>query len=291
MDIATAFQGLQQQLQALYEPSESANIADWVLEAISGKRRRDWVLQRSLPLNDVQQQQLAQYTGELLQHRPVQYVLAESWFYDMKLYVDERVLIPRPETEELAQWLLQYLKTKPGTPVVLDIGTGSGCLALAVKKHCPAASVYALDLSEGALDVAGRNAATLGLDITLEQRDVLDPAGLQGLPLPDVIISNPPYITEAEQQEMLPHVLGFEPHTALFVTNQDPLQFYKAIETYAASSLQPGGAVFLELNRDFALQTKQYYENQGWQTVLKTDMQGEYRMLYCFRPSADNVAS
>lgn len=282
--IKEAFDRLQQQLSALYEAAEAANIAEWVMESLCGRRRREWLYGPEEQLAPEQQERLAQYTAELLTYRPVQYVLGESYFYDLKLFVDESVLIPRPETEELADWILKYAKSRDlVAPVVLDIGTGSGCLALVAKKHLPAAQVYAVDISEGALSVAGSNAATLGLDIQLIPADILKPSGLEAVPLLDMIISNPPYITIAEQDTILPNVLHFEPHQALFVTNNDPLQFYKAIEHFATNRLKHGGAIFLELHVDFAMATKQYYERQGWITELRKDMQGRERMLYCIR--------
>jgi release factor glutamine methyltransferase len=279
-----AYSRLQEQLRALYETAEAGNIAEWVIESLCGKRRREWLLQKELLLREPEQMQLRQYTEELLRHRPVQYVLGESYFYDLKLYVDERVLIPRPETEELADWVLKYAKAQRfAAPVMLDIGTGSGCLPLVFKKHLPGAAVYAADISEGALAVAVRNAAQLNLDIHWLQADMLTGLGLEAVPPADIIISNPPYITLQEQDSIMPHVLDFEPHQALFVTNNDPLQFYKAIGHFAGERLKPGGRLFLELHVDFARETRQYYQETGWHTELRKDMQGRNRMLCCNR--------
>ncbi len=284
MTIATAFDRLQQQLATIYDTAEALNIADWVMESLCGQRRSQWLLQKDKELDGKAMETLERYTAELLQHRPVQYVLGESYFYDLKLFVDERVLIPRPETEELADWILKYARgRKLQAPMVLDIGTGSGCLALSLKKHIANAAVYAVDISEGALAVAGHNANTLGLDIHLLRADILTASGWETVPNPDIIVSNPPYITLPEQDTILPNVLQYEPHQALFVTDNDPLQFYKAIERYAAQRLKPEGSVFLELHRDFAVATQAYYEQQGWQTELRKDMQGAERMLHCHR--------
>lgn len=284
MTIATAFDRLQQQLAPIYDTAEALNVADWVIESLCGQRRSEWLLQKDKELEEKEEATLEQYTAELLNHRPVQYVLGESYFYDLKLFVDERVLIPRPETEELADWILKYARElNLQAPAVLDIGTGSGCLALSLKKHLAGAEVYAADIAEGALSVAGQNAHTLGLNIHLLRADILTATGLETVPEPDIIVSNPPYITLPEQDTILPHVLHYEPHQALFVTDNDPLQFYKAIERYAAQKLQKEGSVFLELHRNFAGATKAYYEQQGWQTELKKDMQGAERMLHCRR--------
>lgn len=284
MNAKEAFGKLRETLQAIYEPAESANIADWVVEAVTGRRQLDLRHTEDSSMSAAQELLLQKYTGELLQHRPVQYVLGESYFYDMKLHVDERVLIPRPETEELVHWALSFLRAygQPA-PLVADLGTGSGCVALALKKHCPAAGVSAVDLSAGALSVAQANAAALGLDVAWLQADILHPQGLEELPVQDLVISNPPYITLPEQKDIQPHVLAFEPHQALFVTDGDPLQFYKAIGRIALAKLRPGGGLFLELHRDFAAQTRDWYVAGGWHTELRKDMQGEDRMLFCRR--------
>ncbi len=279
-----AYNRLQEQLNTLYDTAEAANIAEWVIESLCGKRRREWLQEGGLSLSVPEQEQLHHYTDELMRHRPVQYVLGESYFYDLKLYVDERVLIPRPETEELADWVLKYAKANHlGTPVVLDIGTGSGCLPLTFKKHLPAAAVYAADISEDALAVARYNAAELALNVHWLQADILSGKGFDAVPPADIIVSNPPYITLQEQETILPHVLDFEPHQALFVTNNDPLQFYKAIAHFAGHRLKAGGQLFLELHVDFASETEQLYQQQGWHTELRKDMQGRDRMLRCSR--------
>ncbi|WP_118950213.1 peptide chain release factor N(5)-glutamine methyltransferase [Taibaiella helva] len=282
LETATAFNDLKQRLGAIYDEAESANIAEWVIEAVTGYRRNAWLRQPEAALSPAQQAQLEAYTRSLVAQRPVQYVLGECYFLDMKLYVDERVLIPRPETEELADWIIKEWKGKPGA-IALDIGTGSGCLALALKKHLDRATVYAADLSEDALAVAARNAATLGLSLEWLQSDILQSGNEDQWPDADIIVSNPPYITLPEQHGMATHVLDYEPHMALFVTDNDPLQFYKAIAAFASKKLRPGGSVFLELHMDHARATKEYYEAQGWHTVLRKDMQGRDRMLQARR--------
>jgi len=285
MNLLEAEAALKQRLTALYDEAEAASIADWVMESLTGKSKVQRRLDGAGTLAQEEAAVLENYTAELLAHRPVQYVLGESYFYGMKLFVDERVLIPRPETEELADWAVGDLKASvPSAVRVLDIGTGSGCLALAVAKAVRGARVTAVDISVDALDVARYNAAREQVPLELLQADIL--SGQAGtLPVFDVIISNPPYITRPEQQSILPHVLDYEPHSALFVTDGDPLQFYKAIEQFAREHLAPGGTVYLELHRDFAQETLRYYEGCGWTAILRKDMQGADRMLRCRRPS------
>ncbi|MFA6058766.1 MAG: peptide chain release factor N(5)-glutamine methyltransferase [Taibaiella sp.] len=283
MDTGKAELFLKEKLETIYEPGEAESIADWTLESFTGKKRLER-LQSPTVLNEDQQIKLEQYAIELMEYRPVQYVLGESYFYDMKLFVDERVLIPRPETEELADWIVKYIHQQQiNQPAVLDIGTGSGCLALAVKKGVPNANVYAADLSEGALAVASENAVHLNLDVRFLKMDILDANAGSGLPQLDIIVSNPPYITLPEQESILPNVLRYEPHQALFVTNSDPLQFYKAIASFADKYLKKNGSLFLELHRDFAAETLQYYQDKGWKAELKQDMQQQDRMLHCIK--------
>lgn len=280
MEIQQAYQDLKTQLETIYEGAEAANIADWVIEALTGYRLSERIKQGAELLNAEQSARLEHYTSELLQHRPVQYVLGESYFYGLKLWVDESVLIPRPETEELVDWVLKSINATD-RPALLDIGTGSGCIPLALKNNLPQADVYALDISEAALAVAERNGANLGLEVQWRLADILNPAPDAGLPDFDIIVSNPPYITVAEQSSILSHVLDYEPHLALFVSNNDPQQFYKAIEVFARKKLKAGGRIFLELHRDFAEETAEYYRSKGWNTVLRKDMQDNNRMLCC----------
>lgn len=284
MKVLAAEEQVSKQLSELYDEAEAVNITDWVMESLTGKNRLQRSQDTSLFLSEAGQVKLEKYLVELMEYRPVQYVLGESYFYGMKLFVDERVLIPRPETEELADWIVKYAcQQQIKQPVVIDIGTGSGCLALAVKKSIPDAMVYAADLSEGALAVASENATMLNLDVRFLKMDILDESAGNGLPQFDVIVSNPPYITLPEQESILPNVLRYEPHQALFVTDNDPLQFYKAIASFSDKYLKKKGSLFLELHRDFAADTQQYYRDNGWETELKQDMQAQDRMLHCIK--------
>ena len=280
MKIQQAFQHLKTQLETVYEPAEAANIADWAMEALTGYRLSERIKHGDELLDAAQTANLQQYITQLLAHRPVQYVLGESYFYGLKLWVTEAVLIPRPETEELVDWILKSTD-KGGKLQVIDIGTGSGCIPLALKKNMPLAEVYAADISGDALAVARKNAQDLQLDVHFKLMDILNPEQGDGQPQWDIIVSNPPYITVAEKAAIQPNVLDYEPHLALFVSNNDPLQFYKVIETFARKKLKPGGRVFLELHRDFAEETALYYRDKGWQTILRKDMQDNNRMLCC----------
>ena len=283
MTIKSAAQQLQLSLTAIYEPEESKNIADLVMGKLTGMSRSERICYPEKLLSPAQDTQYLDYREQLMAHRPVQYVLGETEFYGLPLVVDESVLIPRPETEELVDLCLKWLvrdnqAAKPLT--ILDIGTGSGCIALALKKNAPEAAVFAADISAEALKTAEKNAALNHLDIRLLQWNILTEAMPTTLPPKiDLMISNPPYITVAEKPSIAAIVIDFEPHQALFVTNQDPLQFYKSIEQLAGEILSPAGALFLELHEQFAAETRQYFSDRGWQAILSKDFQGKDRML------------
>lgn len=223
--------------------------------------------------------QLQSWLIRLLQHEPMQYVLGEAWFYDFFLEVNHSVLIPRPETEELVQLILQSYKHKPAVRI-LDIGTGSGCIAIALAKHLPQSQVYAIDVSEKALEVAKQNAISNKVSIQFEQADILN-FTTPGFPKFDLIVSNPPYITLDERTQMHPNVVNYEPANALFVTNQDPLQFYKAIVKFAETHLLAQGQLFFETNTAFANEVVKLLVASGYdQSALVKDMSGNNRIVY-----------
>lgn len=283
MNIREAFLYLKQSLQSIYDDGEATAITDWVMEFIIKKNKAERNIFNETMLNEAQQQQLFLYEKELQQYKPVQYVLGESYFFGMKLFVNENVLIPRPETEELVEWVLEEITNhKSQITNLTDIGTGSGCIALALKKHLPDTAITAIDISESALNVAKKNARALNLEIDYMQADILQDT-FQPLSKFDIIVSNPPYIAQEEKDAIHKNVLDYEPHQALFVSNNDPLQFYRTIERFASKYLRESGNIFLELHQEFASATEQYFRNKSWQAVLKKDMNDNKRMLRCYR--------
>ena len=280
MDWQQAQKELITQLIPLYGDREAAVIADWTMENLSGWKKIDRLLHRSAPLSPQTLNTYQKYTRELLAHRPVQYVLHESWFAGMKLYVDENVLIPRPETEELVDWILSSHPTNN----ILDVGTGSGCIALALAKNLPSAKIHACDISPNALAVARRNATTQNLPLTLHQLDFLDPKSWETLPPIDCLVSNPPYIPIREKAEMAAHVIDFEPNQALFVPDNDALVFYRALSRFAQQRLPKGGQLFVEIYEEMGLQVQQLFREAGLTDVtLRQDFQGKDRMVKATR--------
>ncbi len=212
----------------------------------------------------------------LRQNEPYQYIAGKAYFYDFELAVNAHTLIPRPETEELVHWILGNNTQKE--PVILDIGTGSGCIALALAKHIPAAKVFAMDVSEQALEIVHINAKNLELSVECIQMDVLS---CEKLPANyDIIVSNPPYIPENEKSLMHANVLQYEPHTALFVEDNEPLIFYQKIAILASQALKPSGMLYFECNEYNAKRVQEDLEaRQFSQIELKKDMQDKDRMI------------
>ncbi|MBX3254053.1 MAG: peptide chain release factor N(5)-glutamine methyltransferase [Chitinophagaceae bacterium] len=269
-------------LENIYDTREAANIANMVMEHITGLNRMDRLLHNQTTLTALQQQQLHEYTSLLCRHTPVQYVLQQAWFYNIPFFVNKHVLIPRPETEELVNWIIQDEKNKPGlAPTrILDIGTGSGCIAVSLKKNLPAAEIHALDVSSGALEVARKNAEQQEVLIHFHETDILQPEKASYLPAFDIIVSNPPYIPLKDKAEMHANVLEHEPFLALFVNDNNPLLFYHTIANFAKSHLKRNGALYLELYETMGRAATGLFLSAGFQQILlKKDMQGKDRML------------
>jgi len=304
MTIHEAHQQLLFQLYHIYDDREAAAITNLVMENITEWTKIDRVLNKNLPLSLPKIDLLKKYTEELLQHKPLQYVLHEAWFAGMKFYVDEYVLIPRPETEELVDWLVSQVLNKniaaniqtlieskgttqttqsriPYSPLrILDIGTGSGCIPIALKKRLPFAELYSCDISEAALNVARLNAKNNQQEIHFIQVDFLNPLEREKLPQVDIIISNPPYIPIKDINTMTPNVTAYEPHLALFVENENPLIFYNAIVDFAIEKLAADGMLFVETHEDQAGNVKKLFPDNYFTDIeIKTDMQGKQRMI------------
>jgi release factor glutamine methyltransferase len=284
MTIHEARQRLLFQLYEIYESREAVNIADLVMEQITGWKKIDRILNKNVPLLPNKIEILEKYTEELLAYKPIQYVLGEAWFYGMHFFVNEHVLIPRPETEELVQWAIGTVdnskRAMQKNITVLDVGTGSGCISISLKKNLPFAEVYACDISQHALNVAEKNAIMHDTVIQLLQIDFLDKRQWNTLPPVDIIISNPPYVPLNEKETLAANVVLYEPHVALFVDNNDPLIFYKAIADFAKEKMKPGGKVYAEIHERLASDVQQVFVEKDLTSLeVKKDMQGKPRMI------------
>jgi len=280
MTIQSAQQHTLLQLEMLYDKREAANITDWVMEHITGRKKTDRLLDKLQILPDAQIAKLDTIVKELATHKPIQYVLGEAWFAGMKFYVNEHTLIPRPETDELVNWIKEEVQnTKYEVRILLDIGTGSGCIPIALKKKLPELSVTSIDVSKEALAVAQQNAASLQADINLLNIDFLDEANWDRLPVVDIIVSNPPYIKQSEHITMSKNVLDFEPAVALFVPDEDALLFYRKIALFGKAHLAKQGCIFLEINEGLGKEVVELYETSGFKVELRKDLQGRDRMV------------
>ena len=225
-------------------------------------------------------QQIRNVIDELKQFRPIQYILGETEFYGLPFGVTPDVLIPRPETEELVDWIIHEYD-RDALLSIVDIGTGSGCIAVALAAYFPNASVWAVDISEAALAVAQQNALKNKVKINYLQKDVLKDSLMDFEPgALDVVVSNPPYVRLSDQQQMQPNVLEYEPHSALFTPGDDPLIFYKQIAAFGLNCLKKQGRMFFEINEAFPAEVADILKQYGYSDIVsRKDMSGKWRMI------------
>jgi release factor glutamine methyltransferase len=241
-------QALKKQLADQFESVELGSILSILIEHIMGWDQVQQIIQKDNSISETQIKAFEAAVSALLAGRPIQYITGKSWFMGEPYLVNEQVLIPRPETEELVDWVIEYAAIKGKALRILDIGTGSGCIAIAIKKALPEAIVSAIDISSSALKIAEANASALKADIEFIALDILNTAFLPGQY--DVIVSNPPYIPMQEIKNMELQVTDHEPNIALFVPDEDPLVFYKAITRLAKLHLSSNGQLFFEIHYD-----------------------------------------
>lgn len=262
-------------LEPLYGNGEARAVTDYVLDVCFGLSKADILCGSVDEMTAEKTAELNKIFGRLMEGEPVQYVLGRAEFSGRWFNVRPGVLIPRPETEELCAWITADSKAS-ASPKVLDIGTGSGCIAITLQLDMPESKVTAWDISADALDVARENAKQLGANVSFVRQDALNakPEGKW-----DVIVSNPPYICEKEKKDMAVNVLEHEPHTALFVPDADPLLFYRAITRLAVQTLSKGGRLYFEINPIYADDTCRMMRAEGMTAVeLRSDMYGKQRM-------------
>lgn len=265
-------------LQSLYPKSEINSFYFILLEHYGNYTTAEVLANVSTQLTDNITKAIQQAITELQTAKPIQYILGETEFFSNRFFVDENVLIPRPETEELVDWVLQTYPDKTHLLQILDVGTGSGCIAISLAKALPEAQVTAIDVSPKAIAVAQRNAERNGIKVQFLQRDILQ---TETLPEKyDIIISNPPYVRELEKNEMHSNVLNYEPHLALFVPDDRPLLFYEQIATLAQQYLKPKGRLFFEINQYLAAEIQVMLAQKNFTEItLRQDLSGNDRML------------
>jgi len=294
MKLYEAEQYVKQKISALYENSEATKIAALAVETVSGLSPSDLKMYKNNVLEVGNFQKLENIIQRLSSHEPIQYIMNKTWFYNLELYVDENVLIPRPETEELVDWIVRDVKNS-GKDVfekrnneadattllkILDVGTGSGCIALALKQTIPRAEVWGCDISDKALNVARRNGSHLNIRVDFQAMNFLVEQQQKQLPTVDIVVSNPPYVLNEEKKNMEPHVVEHEPHSALFVPDNDALVFYKALAHFGHHRLYRGGCIYMEINEAKAKEVIDLFTKEGYTSIeIRRDMQGKERMV------------
>ena len=284
MDISSFQNRFTRQLEPVYGRQEAVSLFKLVSEQVLGLKAHEITMARNREIPETELNELESILGRLQDHEPVQYILEKAWFNGMWLRVNTHTLIPRQETEELVQWIVEDgLNTGMQ---ILDIGTGSGCIAIALNKHVPGTAVWAIDKSTGALAVADENAQEQGVKVHFSQADILELEDLSDLPERagasafDLVVSNPPYVRNLEKKEIRKNVLDYEPAGALFVPDEDPLIFYRKIAGLAFDNLLPGGRLYFEINQYLGKETHDLVLGAGFSEVtLRKDLFGNYRML------------
>ncbi|WP_353148534.1 peptide chain release factor N(5)-glutamine methyltransferase [Flavobacterium sp.] len=274
------------ELQTIQEDAEIESFFFILTEFLHNLKRIDVSLHPDFEVSETDFEKWQSIISELKTEKPIQYITGEAWFYGLRFEVNENTLIPRPETEELVEWIVDGLKIKGKGQRVLDIGTGSGCIPIALKKEIPSAQVSAIDISEKALKMARKNALNNQVEVNFIQQDILQTSNLQISKssnfLFDVIVSNPPYVRNLEKHEIKKNVLDYEPHLALFVDDSDALLFYRKIAQLALKSLTPNGKLFFEINQYLAKETVELVEQLGFKNIeLRKDFIGNDRMICC----------
>lgn len=266
------------QLEGVYDTDEAASITNWVFEDILlVKSFQIPMLEKQLSFTE--ENDLNDILERLLLHEPLQYILGYAYFYELKFKVNKSVLIPRPETEELARLIVQREKDN-NLQKIIDIGTGSGCIAISLKRQLPHSKVWAMDVSPEAIEVAKQNASDNKTDIHFVLDNIRDSKWKFENQEFDIIVSNPPYIKEDEKPSMHGNVLAHEPSLALFVPNNDALRFYQAILEFAKNNLAENGRIYFEINEALSKEMKTLCQSFGYQNIeLLKDMQGKDRMM------------
>lgn len=267
----------QNELSSFFDTKEIDQFFYLTLEKFHQLKRVDLALNPNFEVTLEEEQQWDSVLAQLKNQKPIQYILGATSFYGLTFQVNENTLIPRPETEELVQWILESHPID--SPIsILDIGTGTGCIPIALKKNRPNATVFAVDISEKALEVANKNAQINQVDVTFLQKDILATTTFDQFF--DVIVSNPPYVRNLEKDEMAVNVLQFEPHLALFVEDNDPLLFYRKITALAQEYLTPNGQLFFEINQYLGDEMIALVKSYGFtQVELRKDIYENNRML------------
>lgn len=269
-----------EELSSIYDEMEAESFFYLILKYLHQMKRIDLALNHDFRISESDIVNWENILSELKTQKPIQYILGETEFYGLKFKVNENVLIPRPETEELVELIVSSFKSQTSKLRILDIGTGSGCIPVSLKKNLPNAEVFAIDVSEKALEIAKQNAKLNRVEVNFIQKNILETNDLEQQF--DVIVSNPPYVRMLEKEEIKPNVLEYEPHLALFVEDNDALLFYRKIAQLALKNLTNNGKLYFEINQYLGKETVELLENLGFKNILLLkDIYNNDRMISC----------
>lgn len=278
-----AYNYIKQAINGQYPDTEASAIAKAILTDVFQLSTTDLYASKDMNFSTNQAEKLEVIITRLRANEPLQYILGNCYFCGLNFHVEPGVLIPRPETAELVEWIISDRKSSDSPIRILDIGTGSGCISISLAKNLPQSEVYAWDISEDAIRIASDNANRLDANVRFRQTDVLGQVPTDTMM--NVIVSNPPYITEAERTDMDANVTDWEPDTALFVPDNTPLLFYERIAEIGKQILTPDGTLYFEINQRFGTETVDMLRKKGYRNVeLRKDLSGNDRMIKAERP-------
>lgn len=271
---------IRKELDGIYPKGEIESMISLIFEKLKGYSRTQLILANSEILEETDLEKLKQIVVRLKQFEPIQYILGSTEFYNLPFYCNPGVLIPRPETEELVHWIVQ--ENKQPNMTILDIGTGTGCIAISLQKNIENSIVYACDISPVCIETAQKNASFNNTTVTVLNLDILSEQPEFSFPELDIIVSNPPYVRETEKAQMEPNVLNYEPELALFVADTKPLLFYDKIADFAKVKLKNNGKLYFEINEAFGPECAEMLNAKGFsEIILKKDINGKDRMIGC----------
>ena len=270
-------------LRKLFSDNEASEITDSVMENVTGSNKTERMMYKNAAITEKEELRIKEILERLKTNEPLQYILGEAWFGGMKFIVNKNVLIPRPETDELVQWIIKdhvHQENKSKTPNIIDIGTGSGCIPVTLKKKIPIANVSAIDVCSEAIFTATENALNNDAEVNFLLMDFLDETRWKELGQYDIIVSNPPYVRRSEQDSIHSRVKDYEPHLALFVPDDDPLLFYKKIVDFSKEHLTTEGSLYFEINESLPNEVSAMLKDKGFKAIeVKKDLQGKDRMI------------
>jgi len=271
---------VKKELEGIYSKEEIESFIFLIFEKLKGYSRTQFLLAKDEKLSKEELSEIEKIVARLKNHEPIQYILGTTEFYGLPFYTVPEVLIPRPETEELVQWIIQ--ENKSSKPSILDIGTGTGCIAISLQKNIPQSTVLACDISPVCLETAKRNSELNSAEVSVIPYDILNNVPDFSFPELDIIVSNPPYIRETEKTFMEKNVLDHEPELALFVPDEQPLIFYQRIADFSKIHLKNKGRLYFEINEAFGSECFTMLQQKGFsEVILKKDIHGKDRMIGC----------